>query len=585
MNRAIKYATDIVSGERNSSKALYRACDRFLNDLKRKDITLNKELLKRILSVVETKLRTSDGSTIKLYNFQVFLLANIYGFYYIEDDRRRCETAFLFFPRSVGKSFIASIIGIIDMLFPNTKDKNPPQVILAANSHKQAGEVFQQAKDICKFAVGNFNQKFTIPRSAFKHQGILQFKPTSATMNTISSDSGTSEGMMPSCFVVDEIHVMKTGELLTSLEYAGAKRESPLGVYISTAGDQIDGILHEKYKAFKDGLEAYNLIQEFSGDVEELELLQADCIDDSSFALIYDLDTEDVKDWENCLTNGAIEKVNPLYGLYGQAKVKRTYEKKRKELHKEPSKTPQFKTKMLNIFVDDADKWVNRGIVNKRMKELKLKDYSGWDAWVGIDLAKKNDLTACSVLLVKDEQYRLFNRAWIPTPTAKYLGDKNLFWKTMLTNNFLRVTDSDSTDYEPMICWLKELRDEYKFNFNTVLYDNFNAEYVVKRLDEENFYSVEHKQTLPAFTSGVCQMETLLLSAESDLLIDYNPLVAYCFDNVILEYDKRGNCKPNKINPHKKIDIAISAIQALGGYIYDFSNGNIGSGGVYSILY
>lgn len=564
MKRATEYAKSIVDGTRLSSAALMNACTRFLSDIERDDLYIDEQLLKRILKVIETKLKTDDGSNIKLYPFQVFLIANIFGFYYEEDNRRRCEEALLFFPRGVGKSFIASIIGIIDMLFPVKGDKNYPQVILAANTHKQAGEVYDAAKSICRNSTSDFRLKFVIPKSAFKHQGVLQFKPTKATMSTISSDSDSSEGMMPSCFVVDEIHAMKNDLLLTSLEYAGAKRESPLGVYISTAGDQIDGVLHEKYKAHKAGL-------------------ADDTIPDTTFSLIYDLDQEDMKDWENCLTNGSLEKVNPLYGMHGQSKVKRTYEKRRKELDKEPSKTAQFKTKMLNMFIESKNKWINRSVVNAKMKPLDLENYRGWNAWVGIDLAKKNDLTAISVLLVKDDQYRLFNRAYIPQTTADKL-DNNLFWKTMMTKGYLEITEGASTTYEPMIQWLNGFREGYDINVMSVLYDNYNAEFIIRRLDEEGYDAIEHKQSHAAFNSAVCTMETLLLDTSSDLLIDYNPLTGYCFDNVILDCDPRGNYKPNKTNPHKKIDIAISALQALGGYSYSYANGEIGGGGVFTII-
>jgi phage terminase large subunit-like protein len=210
-----------------------------------------------------------------------------------------------------------------------------------------------------------------------------------------------------------------------------------------------------------------------------------------------------------------------------------------------------------------------------KSKKLDLSDYRGWNAWVGIDLSKKNDLTACTLLLVKDDQYRVFNKCYLPE-TIK--DKKDLFWNAMINHGYVELTEGYSVDYEPMIQWLMYIREEFDLNIQQVMYDNWNAAYIVKRLNEEDFDIMEHKQSHAAFNGAVANAEILILDPDKDLLFDENKLVPYCFDNVVLTQDRNGNSKPDKTNYEKKVDVAISFLQAVGAYYYVFENDNIDGG-------
>lgn len=561
MKRAIHYAQSVVDGSIPSSNALYDACNRFNKDLERTDIFLDKERIKKILHIIESQFKTSDGHTIKLYPFQVFIIVNIYGWFYTESKRRRTTEALLFMPRGVGKSFMAAIIGLIDMMYPNKLDKNPAMCVLAASTKAQAGEVFQQARDICKASNKVIRDNFSAPDSKYKHVGVIAFKPKTSTMQTISSESKSSEGANPSCFVLDEYHVFKDDKLLSSLQYAGAKRENPLGVVISTAGHEVGGVLNQMYDKYK-------------------EQLSEETIEDNVFALIYDLDAEDIKDWKNCIDNGSLYKVNPLYGQKGQSKVTRFYNKSFKDLEVSPTKTPDFKTKLLNIFVDDQRKWVSGSVIRKRMSEVNLEKYRGWACWIGIDLAKVNDLSSVTFFLTDGNEFVFHNRAYLPENTAKTNWDNNIQLAHYIRNGNVHLAGNFSTDYNPMINYINKLVEKYELDVYSILYDNWNAEYIVNQL-QDKYNLVEHKQSPMYFNSSVQFMETLINDPESGLVIDYNPIVAKCFDDCILKSDRQGNCKPDKSYQDKKIDCAISSLQALGGYLYDFKNGSIGGGGVY----
>ena len=73
-------------------------------------------------------------------------------------------------------------------------------------------------------------------------------------------------------------------------------------------------------------------------------------------------------------------------------------------------------------------------------------------------------------------------------------------------------------------------------------------------------------QTLGNFNKGTKLLEMLIRSKQC--IIDNNPAVAWCFENVELAIDRNENVKPFKAggDKNKKIDPIISQIEALGGY-------------------
>lgn len=75
----------------------------------------------------------------------------------------------------------------------------------------------------------------------------------------------------------------------------------------------------------------------------------------------------------------------------------------------------------------------------------------------------------------------------------------------------------------------------------------------------------QYPQNLGNFNKPTREMERLILSGRA--IIENNEITRWCFRNVSLKSDHNGNVKPNKSIREKKIDGAISMIQALGMYL------------------
>ena len=73
-----------------------------------------------------------------------------------------------------------------------------------------------------------------------------------------------------------------------------------------------------------------------------------------------------------------------------------------------------------------------------------------------------------------------------------------------------------------------------------------------------------------------------MLIKNGKVVIDYNPVIRWSFQNVELKIDFNENCKPIKANNdnNRKIDPVIAMLQALGTYL---NNVNYSDGEVLSV--
>ena len=58
---------------------------------------------------------------------------------------------------------------------------------------------------------------------------------------------------------------------------------------------------------------------------------------------------------------------------------------------------------------------------------------------------------------------------------------------------------------------------------------------------------------------------------KGDIIIDYNPIVQWAFQNTELKFDYNENCKPVKAmgDKNRKIDPVIAMLEALGVYLFN----------------
>mgnify|MGYP007111734210 CR=1 FL=1 len=96
---AKKYAADVIAGKVIASDDVINACKRFEDDLKRKDLVLKVDDPDFIITIIENIFVHKQGESIdgaplqgkplKLEPWQIFILYNLFGFWYKGTERRK----------------------------------------------------------------------------------------------------------------------------------------------------------------------------------------------------------------------------------------------------------------------------------------------------------------------------------------------------------------------------------------------------------------------------------------------------------------------------------------------------------------
>lgn len=111
---AIQYAHDVVDRRVIIGEDVVHACQRFLRDLERDDIELrmhDPDLVINIISKTVVHKQGEDldghplqGKPLELQPFQVFIIVNLFGWFYTGTDKRRFQEAFIMMGRKNGKA-------------------------------------------------------------------------------------------------------------------------------------------------------------------------------------------------------------------------------------------------------------------------------------------------------------------------------------------------------------------------------------------------------------------------------------------------------------------------------------------------
>lgn len=239
-----------------------------MDDLGRKDLTFDPDKVERVCAFAElmphVKGKWSQKKEfIKLQDWQVFILACLFGFIDAE-GRRRFRQAYIMLPRKQGKSVLAAVIG----LYMLTMDGEAgAEVYCGATSEAQAWEVFRPAKLMAEKAgsePGEFLSEFgatVAAKSIFTVDG-SRFQPVIGK---------PGDGSSPHCAIIDEYHEHDTPDQFDTMLTGMGAREQPLALVITTAGDNLGGPCFD--------------MQNFAENVLEGRLE-----DDQMFAIIYTID-------------------------------------------------------------------------------------------------------------------------------------------------------------------------------------------------------------------------------------------------------------------------------------------------------
>ena len=536
-----KYAKDVVDGNIITNKWIRLACERMLKWAERDDIYFDyDDVDKKIRLIQKTKLQ--EGGNFILLPFQSWIVGNIFGWKYInEDNLRVINNVLLLTARKSGKSTFAAALALVGAVADNEPS---PEIAFIANSAKQAGMLFKYCSRLCSSVDPN-NKIFHRFRSDIKIPKI------DGQINVLSSDTSKLDGRSDSMFIQDEGHEAKSFEIWNVLKTGQGARRNPLAISISTAGFNI-GSVYPLYNQWE-----YNC-----------KILTGDYEDDTWFAAIYQLDEDD--EWTD---EKVWIKANPSLGTTVSYKYMRD---QIRSAIQTPSNEVSIKTKNLNMWCQSSDVWIPNEYIDKVSAKVDLNDFKDEICYSGVDLSSVSDLTSFSIMFPPNPERSKWKDKFV-FKTFVYIPQEALensmnadMYKLFKRQKYAVITAGNVVDYSYI---LRDILENTKdLELMGLYYDTYNATQFAIEATNEGLPMEPYSQSLGNFNRPTKFFEMMVKSGR--VVIDTNPCVKWQFGNVELRFDANDNCKPMKAQSDKnrKIDSIISILESLGGYLNNPNN-------------
>lgn len=523
--RLNQYCADILSGTIPACHTVVQACQRHVDDLKRKSRwRFDEARANRACGFIEMLVHVKGkwaGDLIRLEPWQCFCIGMIFGWVDKTTGRRRFTEALIFVPRKNGKSILAAGIGVYMFL----ADQEPgAEVYSGATTEKQAWEVFRPAKLMVDKSPGikaTFGAD-VFAKSMYHGAAGSRFEPIVGK---------PSDGASPSLAIVDEYHEHDTSDLYDTMITGMGARSQPLVLTITTAGTNQAGPC---------GIYFDRVTKILNGTLEN----------DRIFGILYGIDKED--DWTD-LENW--KKANPNYGV----SIDDEFLIHQLETAKQtPSKQNIIRCKHLNQWLTVDTAWMDiLKLEACRDAALVIEAMKGKRCILGLDLASKVDLAALVAVFFDDTDYWVFGKYYSPRETVE--KEENQHYRTWEIEDRLTVTPGATIDYDEI---KEDLRQWYAaFGVEAVAYDPFQATQMSLELTKETINMVEVRPTVLNFSEPMKEVESAVYGKRFHY--DACPILHWMFGNVVAHYDKKDNIYPNKARNENKIDGVVAVISAV----------------------
>lgn len=537
-----KYAEEINNGTILSCEYVKLAVKRYLKDLTRKDIYFDTEAAIKAVNFfpyLKHYKGAFAGQSFVLEPWQVFIVANLFGWKRKADGFRRFNKSVIEIPRKAGKTTLAAGVA----LYMFVGDGEPgAEIYTAATTREQARICFNDARQMA-MASPDISKRVEI---LSRNMNILK---SARKFEYVSSDYGTLDGLNPHEVTLDEVHAYKTSGLHDIFESATGARTQPITFIITTAG------FKKQWWYYKDLRSSV------------INILKGKIKDDSTFGIIFTLDEKD--DWQD---QNVWIKANPGLGVNITTKY---LAKRVNDAKVRPSELVNVMTKHFNVWTDAAKIWID----SKKWADLAIEEpqLEGLVAYGGVDLSYVRDICGYTLnFKLPDGNTYLKQKFFVPYDTAIIRQQATGFpYMDWITEGHLIACDGDTIDYNVLKFHI--LEDIYKYNIHTIGFDRANANHIMQEINEvipkmrvllkdkwqmvDKVYGISPNMT--TISPPTKEFERRILCQKPEIRHDGNPVMDWMMSNVVLKYDPMGNIRPDKDKSEEKIDGVMSSILAL----------------------
>ena len=524
---AHQYADDILSGKIASSKWVSHACQRFKDDLE-KDWrwTFSEKHVEHVCKWLEMAVTHTKGplagENIRLEPWQVFCLANIYGWRDKRDtDIRKHQMIILEVARKNGKSLFASALALYDMVFGDEGSevyscatKADQAKICWNDAVRMVEKSHKKVKDIFKATV----YALTIPERYSKYV-------------YVGRDSKSLDGLNPSLTIFDEAAAYSDRNIVDVMTSAAGSRKNNIFLFITTAQFSRTTVY------FENRMQMQNIL---SGKIEG----------DRWFGMIYCLEQEE--DWTD---KSNWIKANPNLGV---SKDMELLEREVTEATQMQSKRNNVLVKHFNIFTTAEANWLDLAAWDKcKIDQIKTTG----DFYVAMDSSSTRDLTALCYLWNAGDEFHVDYQCFLPRKSMEIVPVHLMpVYRQAVEDGTLRLTNGDVVDY-------REVKEEIlsmaqNNQLKMIGYDKYNANLLVNDLEDLRLPTMDIAQGITALSPAAKETERLIV--EKLVRHKDNPFISWQLENCVVYTDKNDNIKITKgEDASLKIDAIIAMIMAV----------------------
>lgn len=525
---AIDYAESVVDGDIVAGKYTKLACQRFLNDLGKDWLyRFDRDLANKAVAFQQTLPHTKGQWAAKDKKliwepWQCFIECNLFGWVHKDTGLRRFRESYEEVARKNGKSARLAARGLYMFC---ADGEYGAEVFSGAGNERQAWEVFRPAREMVR-RTDKLRHSFDIEVNAKN----LVIMSNGSRFEPVIGKPG--DGASPSFYICDEYHEHPDADQYETMVTGMGSREQALASVITTAGFNLSGPCYEKRE-------------------DAIKVLSGAVTDETLFAIIYCADEDD--EWDS---DEALLKANPNIDV----SVSRAFlEQQREKARRSASLQTAYKTKHCCLWVGASVAWMNMLAWQKQKRDIKIEDFQGKRAWLGVDLASKKDLAAIAILIPDGDQFYSFYEFFAPEAAV----EENIKYRNL--REWITTTPGNATDYAFIENRLRDLASH--LDIQEIAFDPWQAQYLMQRMLAEGMPVVEFPHQVRTMSDPMKEVEALVLDGR---LHHNNPVMDWMMSNVVTKADAKENIYPTKAmknDDKQKIDGVVALIMSMGRYL------------------
>lgn len=542
MNYVREYWRKIESGEIVTSRRVKAVYGRLMAEM---DSTaadspyyFDEETGERPIIFIERFCKQSQGTLgapLRLELFQKAFIQTLFGWLLKSTGYRRFRETLFLVGRKNGKSTLLAALALYMLV---ADYEGAAEIYSVATKKDQARKTLTEAVNMVK-------QSPELRAIIKKRRNDIYFPATASTFEALASDSNTLDGLNSHAVIIDELHAIRDRNLYEVMKQSTSSRRQPLVIMITTSGTVRESVFDNLY-----GLAC--------------DIADGKVTEDTFLPVLYELDAR--AEWTD---PQAWIKANPGLGTIKQYATLAAFVERAK---KNTEDLPGVLCKDFNVPETSASVWLSFEDI-KNDATFTMQDVYNTYAIGGCDLSATTDLT-CATLLIRrsreDDTVYVLQHYFIPQKRIDQLDEHNTQeapYKIWAERELLTICDGARVDYSAVTAWFCQMRDEFKIDAFAVGYDRALAGYWVDEMKSNGFDMRAVAQG--PFTWSQPMREMGAAFADKKVNYNRNPVLVWCLSNTAVKKSGVNNIQPVKVSDRRRIDGAVSLLNAWVIYVRD----------------